>query len=76
MTLDDPPLNLIGLSEVRELMAALEQIEADPQVQVVASGAGPDGAFEPRTGTPSTFVGDETSLCGSSPFLLGLSLID
>jgi enoyl-CoA hydratase/carnithine racemase len=35
ITLNNPPLNIVGPSEVRELVKILEQIEADPNVQVV-----------------------------------------
>ena len=45
VTLDNPPLNLIGPNEVRELVAALELIEADPQVQVVVFDSAVPGYF-------------------------------
>jgi enoyl-CoA hydratase/carnithine racemase len=35
ITLNNPPLNIVGPAEVRELVKILEQIEADPDVQVV-----------------------------------------
>jgi enoyl-CoA hydratase/carnithine racemase len=35
VTFDNPPLNIVGPTEVRELVAILETIEADPQVKVV-----------------------------------------
>jgi len=35
ITLNNPPLNIVGPTEVRELVKILEQIEADPNVQVV-----------------------------------------
>lgn len=35
VTFDNPPLNIVGPAQVRELVAILDAIEADPQVKVV-----------------------------------------
>jgi enoyl-CoA hydratase/carnithine racemase len=45
VTLDNPPLNLIGPVEVRELAAAIQEIEADPKVQVVVFDSAVPGYF-------------------------------
>jgi len=45
VTLANPPLNIIGPSEVRELVKVLEQIEADPQVKVVVFDSAVPGYF-------------------------------
>jgi enoyl-CoA hydratase/carnithine racemase len=45
VTLDNPPLNIIGASVVKELAAVLDQIEADPQVQVVVFDSAVPGYF-------------------------------
>jgi len=45
VTLANPPLNIIGPSEVRELVKVLEQIEADPQVRVVVFDSAVPGYF-------------------------------
>ena len=45
VTLDNPPLNIIGAPQVRELEAAVSQIEADPQVQVVVFDSAVPGYF-------------------------------
>jgi hypothetical protein len=45
VTLANPPLNIIGPSEVRELVRVLEQIEADPRVKVVVFDSAVPGYF-------------------------------
>ncbi len=45
VTLDNPPLNIIGAGEVKELAAVVDQIEADPQVQVVVFDSAVPGYF-------------------------------
>ena len=45
VTLANPPLNIIGPSEVRELVKILEQIEADSQVKVVVFDSAVPGYF-------------------------------
>ncbi len=45
VTLSNPPLNIIGPAEVKELVKALEQIEADPLVQVVVFDSAVPGYF-------------------------------
>jgi enoyl-CoA hydratase/carnithine racemase len=45
VTLANPPLNIIGPSELRELVAILDQIEADPNVQVVVFDSAVPGYF-------------------------------
>ena len=35
ITFDNPPLNIVGPTEVRELVKILDEIEADPKVKVV-----------------------------------------
>jgi enoyl-CoA hydratase/carnithine racemase len=45
VTLDNPPLNIIGASEVKELAAVVAQIEADPQVQVIVFDSAVPGYF-------------------------------
>ncbi|HLZ83484.1 MAG TPA: enoyl-CoA hydratase/isomerase family protein [Caulobacteraceae bacterium] len=35
VTFNNPPLNIVGPAEVRELVAILDQIEADPRIKVV-----------------------------------------
>jgi enoyl-CoA hydratase/carnithine racemase len=45
VTLANPPLNIVGPAEVRELVAVLNEIEADPQVQVVVFDSAVPGAF-------------------------------
>lgn len=43
VTLDNPPLNIVGPAEVRELVKVLDQLEADPSVKVVVfNSAVPD----------------------------------
>lgn len=42
VTLANPPLSVIGPAEIRELVAILDQIEADPQVRVIDHQAIPD----------------------------------
>jgi enoyl-CoA hydratase/carnithine racemase len=45
VTLSNPPLNIIGPAEVRELVAILDQIEADPRVQVIVFDSAVPGYF-------------------------------
>jgi len=45
IVLDNPPLNIVGPTEVRELVKILEQIEADPNVQVVVVESAVPGQF-------------------------------
>lgn len=45
VTLSNPPLNIIGPAEVRELVKILEQIEADQQVKVVVFDSAVPGYF-------------------------------
>ena len=45
VTLANPPLNIIGPAEVRELVAILDQIEADQRVQVVVFDSAVPGFF-------------------------------
>lgn len=45
VTLDNPPLNIIGAGVVKELSAVLDQIEADPQVQVVVFDSAVPGYY-------------------------------
>ena len=45
VTLDNPPLNIIGAGVIKDLAAALDQIEADPQVQVVVFDSAVPGYF-------------------------------
>ena len=52
VTLDNPPLNIIGAGLVKELAAALDQIEADPQVQVVVFDSAVPGYLRPRPPAP------------------------
>jgi enoyl-CoA hydratase/carnithine racemase len=45
VTFNNPPLNIIGANEVREFVAALDAIEADPKVQVVVFDSAVPGYF-------------------------------
>ena len=45
ITLDNPPLNIIGPNEMRELAHILDQIEADSEVQVVVIDSAVPGYF-------------------------------
>lgn len=45
VTLDNPPLNIVGPAEMRELMKVLEQLEADPHVKVVIFDSAVPGFF-------------------------------
>ncbi len=45
VTFDNAPLNIVGAPEVRELVAILEKIEADPQVKVVVFDSAVPGSF-------------------------------
>lgn len=45
VTFDNPPLNIIGPAEIRELVAILERIEADPKVKVVVFDSVVPGSF-------------------------------
>lgn len=45
ITLNNPPLNIIGPNEMRELARILDQIEADPVVQVVVFDSAVPGYF-------------------------------
>lgn len=45
VTLNNPPLNIVGPSEVRELVAILDKIEADPNVKVVVFRSAVPGYF-------------------------------
>ncbi len=45
VTFANPPLNLIGPDEVRELSRIIDEIEADPRVQVVVFDSAVPGSF-------------------------------
>ncbi len=45
VTFNNPPLNIVGPAEVRELVAILDQIEADPAVKVVVFDSAVPGYF-------------------------------
>jgi enoyl-CoA hydratase/carnithine racemase len=45
VTLDNPPLNIVGPAEVRELVEVLDRIEADPNVKVVVFDSAVPGYF-------------------------------
>jgi enoyl-CoA hydratase/carnithine racemase len=45
VTFADPPLNLIGPAEVQELSRIMDQLEADPRVQVVVFDSAIAGSF-------------------------------
>jgi enoyl-CoA hydratase/carnithine racemase len=45
VTLDNPPLNIVGPPEMRDLAEVLDQIEADPTVKVVVFESAVPGAF-------------------------------
>lgn len=45
VTFDNPPLNIIGPAEMRELVTILEQIEADPKIKVVVFDSAVPGSF-------------------------------
>lgn len=45
VTFNNPPLNIVGPSEVRELAAILDRIEADPKVKVVVFKSAVSGFF-------------------------------
>jgi len=45
VTFDNPPLNIVGPAEVRRLSQILDQIEADPRVQVVVFDSAVPGYF-------------------------------
>ncbi len=45
VTFSNPPLNIMGPSEVRELAQIVDQIEADPEVKVVLFDSSVPGAF-------------------------------
>ncbi|MER8873136.1 enoyl-CoA hydratase/isomerase family protein [Mesorhizobium sp. M0814] len=45
VTFDNPPLNIIGPAEVRELVNILDQVEADPSVKVVVIDSAVPGYF-------------------------------
>lgn len=45
VTFNNPPLNIIGPAEVRELVEILEQIESDPNVKVVVFDSAVPGYF-------------------------------
>lgn len=45
VTFNNPPLNILGPAEVRELVGILDQIEADPKVKVVVFDSTVPGFF-------------------------------
>lgn len=45
VTFDNPPLNIVGPDEVRELAGLVDRIEADPAVRVVVFESAVPGAF-------------------------------
>jgi enoyl-CoA hydratase/carnithine racemase len=45
VTLDNPPLNIVGPSEMSELAEVLDQIEADPSVNVIVFESAVPGSF-------------------------------
>ncbi len=63
VTFNNPPLNIVGLTEVRQLVKILDRIEADPNVKVVVFDSSVPGHFvahydllkplEDSTGMPS-----------------------
>lgn len=45
VTFNNPPLNIVGPAEIRELVAILDQIEGDPKVKVVVFDSAVPGSF-------------------------------
>ncbi len=48
VTLDNPPLNIIGPNEIPQLVAILDEMETDPKVQVVVIESAVPGYFSPH----------------------------
>jgi hypothetical protein len=61
ISLDNPPLNLIGPNEVRELTHLMDQIEADPVVQVIVIDSAVSGYFSAHYDLLAPLV-DSTSM--------------